>query len=76
MDNVNINNYDALWSVNKRRIMNKETELLVVGALVGFAIGVTLMTIINIRKEVRIMEHYGIEMEYEEDYYYEEMYQY
>ena len=56
--------------------MDKETELLVVGAFVGFAIGVTLMTIINIRKEVRIMEHYGIEIEYEPDYYEEDIWQY
>tara|TARA_R100001463_G_scaffold23099_2_gene55292 strand:+ start:481 stop:648 length:168 start_codon:yes stop_codon:yes gene_type:complete len=49
--------------------MNKETELLVVGALVGFTIGVTLMAVMNIRKEVRIMERYNIEVEYEPNYY-------
>ena len=57
-------------------MMDKETELLVVGTFVGFAIGVTLMTIINIRKEARIMEHYGIEIEYEPDYYEEDIWQY
>jgi len=57
-------------------MMDKETELLVVGVLVGFAVGVTLMTIINIRKEVRIMEHYGIEIEYEPDYHEEDVWQY
>ena len=56
--------------------MNKETELLVVGVFVGFAIGITLMTVINIRKEVRVMEHYGIGIEYEEDYYEEDIWQY
>jgi len=57
-------------------MMDKETELLVVGVLVGFAVGVTLMTIINIRKEVRIMEHYGIEIEYEPNYQEEDVWQY
>ena len=56
--------------------MEKETELLVVGALVGFAIGVTLMAIVNIHKEARIMEHYGIEMEYEPNHYEEDIWQY
>ena len=56
--------------------MSKEREMLYVGLYLGFAIGVTLMMIINIRKEARIMEHYGIEIEYEEDYYEEDIWQY
>ena len=56
--------------------MSKEREMLYVGLYLGFAIGVTLMTVINIRKEVRIMEHYGIEIEYEPDYYEEDIWQY
>ena len=55
--------------------MNKEREMLCVGLYLGFAIGVTLMSILNIREKVELMEHYGIEIEYEEDYY-EEAYQY
>tara|TARA_R110000824_G_scaffold648_1_gene4000 strand:+ start:639 stop:812 length:174 start_codon:yes stop_codon:yes gene_type:complete len=57
-------------------MMSKEREMLYVGLYLGFAIGVTLMMIINIRKEARIMEHYGIEIEYEEDYYEEDIWQY
>ena len=75
MDNTYINNYDALWGVSKRRIMSKEREMLYVGLYLGFVIGVTLMSILNTREKARLMEHYGIEIEYEEDYY-EETYQY
>ena len=57
-------------------MMSKEREMLYVGLYLGFVIGVTLMMIINIRKEARIMEHYGIEIEYEEDYYEEDIWQY
>ncbi len=56
--------------------MSKEREMLYVGLYLGFAIGVTLMMIINIRKEARIMEHYGIEIEYEPNYYEEDIWQY
>jgi len=59
--------------VNTRVMMSKEREMLYVGLYLGFVIGVTLMMIINIRKEARIMEHYGIEIEYEEDYYEEDI---
>ena len=62
--------------MNTRVMMSKEREMLYVGLYLGFAIGVTLMTVINIRKEARIMEHYGIEIEYEEDYYEEDIWQY
>jgi hypothetical protein len=62
--------------VNTRVMMSKEKEMLYVGLYLGFVIGVTLMMIINIRKEARIMEHYGIEIEYEEDYYEEDIWQY
>jgi len=62
--------------VNTRVMMNKEREMLYVGLYLGFVIGVTLMMIINTRKEARIMEHYGIEIEYEEDYYEEDIWQY
>lgn len=57
-------------------MMSKEREMLYVGLYLGFAIGVTLMMIINIRKEARIMEHYGIEIEYEPNYYEEDIWQY
>ena len=62
--------------MNTRVMMSKEREMLYVGLYLGFVIGVTLMMIINIRKEARIMEHYGIEIEYEEDYYEEDIWQY
>ena len=75
MDNVNTNNYDALRGISKRRIMNKEREMLYVGLYLGFAIGVTLMSVLNVREKAKLMEHYGIEIEYEEKYY-EEPYQY
>jgi len=55
--------------------MSKEREALYVGLYLGFTIGVLLMSIINIRQKAELMEHYGIEIEYEEDYY-EEPYQY
>ena len=57
------------------RIMNKEKEMLCVGLYLGFTIGVLLTSIISTREKARLMEHYGIEIEYEEDYY-EEIYQY
>jgi len=70
LDNTCAYNYNNGSSLFKRyNMMNKETELLVVGALVGFTIGVTLMAVMNIRKEVRIMERYNIEVEYEPNYY-------
>ena len=56
-------------------MMSKEKEMLYIGLYLGFAIGITLMSIVNIREKTRLMEHYGIEIEYEEDYY-EEIYQY
>ena len=62
--------------MNTRTMMSKEGEMLYVGLYLGFAIGVTLMMVINIRKEARIMEHYGIEIQYEEDYYEEDIWQY
>ena len=55
--------------------MNKEKEMLYIGLYLGFAIGVVLTSIISNRDKARLMEHYGIEIEYEEDYY-EEIYQY
>ena len=61
--------------MNTRAMMSKEKEMLYIGLYLGFAIGVTLMSIVNIREKTRLMEHYGIEVEYEEDYY-EEIYQY
>ena len=57
-------------------MMSKEREMLYVGLYLGFVIGVTLMMIVNIRKEARIMEHYGVEIEYEPDYYEEDIWQY
>jgi len=55
--------------------MSKEREALYVGLYLGFTIGVLLMSIVNTRQKAKLMEHYGIEIEYEEDYY-EEPYQY
>jgi len=55
--------------------MSKEREALYVGLYLGFTIGVLLMSIINTRQRAKLMEHYGIEIEYEEDYY-EETYHY
>jgi len=55
--------------------MNKEKEMLCIGLYLGFTIGVLLTSIINAKEKARLMEHYGIEIEYEEDYY-EEIYQY
>ena len=55
--------------------MNKEKEMLCVGLNLGFTIGVLLTSIISTREKARLMEHYGIEIEYEEDHY-EEIYQY
>ena len=57
------------------KIMNKEKEMLYIGLYLGFAIGVVLTSIISSRDKARLMEHYGIEIEYEEDHY-EEIYQY
>ena len=55
--------------------MNKEKEMLYIGLYLGFAIGVVLTSIISTRDKARLMERYGIEIEYEEDHY-EEIYQY
>ena len=55
--------------------MSKEREALYVGLYLGFTIGVLLMSIVNTRQKAKLMEHYGIEIEYKEDYY-EEPYQY
>ena len=55
--------------------MNKEKEMLCIGLYLGFTIGVLLMSIISNRDKAKLMEHHGIEIEYEEDYY-EETYQY
>ena len=55
--------------------MNKEKEMLCIGLYLGFAIGVLLTSIISNRDKAKLMERYGIEIEYEEDYY-EEIYQY
>ena len=57
------------------KIMNKEKEMLCIGLYLGFAIGVLLTSIISNRDKAKLMERYGIEIEYEEDYY-EEVYQY
>ena len=57
------------------RIMNKEKEMLCIGLYLGFTIGVLLTSIISNRDKAKLMERYGIEIEYEEDYY-EEVYQY
>ena len=55
--------------------MNKEKEMLCIGLYLCFAIGVLLTSIISNRDKAKLMERYGIEIEYEEDYY-EEVYQY
>ena len=49
--------------------------MLCIGLYLGFTIGVLLMSIISNRDKAKLMEHHGIEIEYEEDYY-EEIYQY
>ena len=47
MDSTNIDHYDVLWCINKRRIdmMSNEDQLITVGFIVGFAAGVVAMII-------------------------------
>ena len=59
--------------------MNKENQMIIIGLLCGFAIGVCVMMLINADKEARLIEKYNLELEniseeiykYEGEYIYE-----